>query len=617
MAAQAKGQNLIHLAVLLFYTVLAATIAVSQAKAADRLNISATLSSDTIALDETAVLTITISGTRSADITLPEVEHLLFQQSGRSVRTSVINGSSSSSITSTYILQPQQEGTYTIPPCTAQVDGEILTTNSLSFTVTPARRPGGSSAVADSDTPQGEAEGLAFLTVSGLKNKVYTGEVIPVEIKAYFRRGIRVEIPRLPEVKGDAFVLSPPVDTPQQMVESHEGEEYSTISWKSAVAAVKEGQHELRIQLDATLLVPQRTTGTMGGRHPLFSDNFFNDDFFDGFLNTITRKEVSLFSPKHSSAVQPLPVPGKPDHFNGAVGSFNFSTTTDRQEIEVGEPITLIMTITGTGNFDRVSAPPFPEGHQWKTYKPTSSLSEGPGDHERKKVFEQAIVAQNSHVTQIPPLSFSYFDPDREEYITRTSKPLPLTVNESENDQQQTQPQPAAQNDRQTAAQHSEDLLALHTRLQMGKPTGGISPVFLQSWYIAAFLICTVLLAGALCLVLRRRHRHRHSEEIRQHAISRDIAGKLHVLQQTISAGNIEEFLRGCRTIIQMRLALLWQKEPSAITLLDLQSRLESDSPLIHIFSTAEKFHYGGQPPTIEEMKTYHDILEKELEVPR
>ncbi len=616
MAMQILGQRLINM-VLLFFLAFAFITAPNQATAKNSLNISATLSNDNFSLDETAVLTITVSGTRSAEITLPEVDHLLFQQSGTSVRTSVINGSSSSSITSTYILQPQQEGAYTIPPCTVEVDSETLTTEPLSFTVTTTRRPQDRSSAATGETEEDEADGLAFLTVSGLKNKVYTGEVIPIEIKAYFRRGIRVEIPKLPESKGDAFVLSPPVDPPQQMVESHEGKEYSTISWKSAVAAVKDGRHDLRIQLDATLLIPQRSSGTMGNRHPLFSDNFFNDDFFDGFFNTITRQEVSLFSPEHSSVVRPLPTHNKPDHFSGAVGSFNFSTTADQTDIEVGDPITLTMTITGTGNFDRVSAPSFPDGHQWKTYTPTADFSEGPGEHQGKKVFEQAIVAQSSNATEIPSLSFSYFDPDREEYITRTTKPLPVTVSENENDQQQTPQQLTVRNQQQTAAQDSEALLPLHMRLQVGTLRGNISPVFLQNRYIGTVIFCSVLLTGALIFVLRRRHRSRHSEAIRQHAISRNIAEKQHALQQAVTNGDIEEFLRGCRTIIQMRLALLWHKEASAITLLDLQHRLEPDSPLIHIFSTAEKFNYGGPAPTSEEIKTYQEILEKELEVLR
>ncbi|MEE4243399.1 MAG: BatD family protein [Desulfopila sp.] len=600
--------------VVILVFLVAAVLRVNQAAARDNLTLSATLNTTSFSLHDTAVLTITVNGARSADITLPEVEHLLFHQSGQSVRTSIINGSSSSSITSTFILQPQQEGEYTLPPCTVEVNGETLTTEPLSFTVTAAERHHEGSPDGKGDG-RNEIDNLAFVTISGLKSSIYTGEVLPVEIKAYFRRGIRVEIPKLPEIKGDAFVLSPPVDPPQQMAESYEGEDYSTISWKSAVSAVKDGRHNLRIQLDATLLVPQRPTRTMPNRHPLFRDDFFNDDFFDGFFNSISRKEVSLSTPEHTFIVQPLPAEGQPAHFSGAIGSFNFSATANQDEIEAGEPVTLVMTISGTGNFDRVSAPSFPEGKEWKTYTPTATFSKGSKEPEGKKVFEQALVAESTEVTEIPSLSFSYFDPEKKKYITRTTSPLPLTVNTSSQEQEKQQRSPVT-GQQERIAEERVAPLPLHTHLEIGRHAT-ISPVFHRSWYIAAWIFCTVILIGALGIFLRNRHRRRHSKEVQHRLVLRDIAEKRKGLRQAVMDNNVDEFLQGCRSVIQMHWAFLWQKEPSAITLADLQKRLPPDSPFIHIFSTAEKFRYGGPPPTNEEMRTFLDTLEKELEVRR
>ena len=80
------------------------------------ITVDASLSNQSFPVDRAARLTITVSGSRSADIQMVEVEGLRFHNRGQSSQVSITNGNYSSSISSNFIREPLKPGTYTIPP---------------------------------------------------------------------------------------------------------------------------------------------------------------------------------------------------------------------------------------------------------------------------------------------------------------------------------------------------------------------------------------------------------------------------------------------------------------------------------------------------------------------
>ena len=54
---------------------------------------------------------------------------------------------------------------------------------------------------------------------------------------------------------------------------------------------------------------------------------------------------------------KPLPEQGKPIDFKGAVGSYNMEVSTKAQQVKVGDPITLSISVYGEGNIQTVSEP--------------------------------------------------------------------------------------------------------------------------------------------------------------------------------------------------------------------------------------------------------------------
>ena len=94
-----------------------------------------------------------------------------------------------------------------------------------------------------------------------------------------------------------------------------------------------------------------------------------------------------------------------------------------------GDPITLKMKITGQGNFDRVTTNGLASSAAWKSYKPNARFE--PADRDGfagTKTFEQAIVPNMAGASEIPAVSFSYFDPDTRSYVTKTTSPIPIEI---------------------------------------------------------------------------------------------------------------------------------------------------------------------------------------------
>ena len=409
------------------------------------VNVDASLSHRSFALDQVARLTLTVTGTNhDVDITLPEVDNIFLQNQGTSRQFSVVNGSISSSISYNYLIQAQQPGAYTIPPIKVTTGGKSYSTQPLKFQVTQA---GQQARGVSGPTDQSRGE-LAFLRISETGSH-YSGEIVPFRLKAYFSQAYRADINSLPTLRGDGVVMSQLPDKPEQTEESVNGRMYHVLTWDTSLTGIKTGEHPIHFSLDATLLIPQKRRSLSPLGNSLFDDSFFNDSALDSFFGGVQRKPIVAVSPEVVFNVLSLPTVNQPDNFTGAIGDFDLKVAATPVDVEVGEPMTLTMKISGTGNFDRVDAPVFPESPDWKTYPPTSNFSEQGRSYSGTKSFEQAIVARNGELTGIPPLSFSYFDPSQKRYFTKTSKAVTIHVKKPANSAVTPAVQPASQPQRQ------------------------------------------------------------------------------------------------------------------------------------------------------------------------
>ncbi len=579
------------------------------------ISLEASLSHLSFPVDQGAMLTITVNGaSRVSTIELPEIAGVTFQNRGQSSRINVINGSMTSSLSNNYLVQAQKPGIYTIPPIKVNAGGEIASTKAMSFEVTGTAK--GSST--NSGGGERSSEEVAYIRIPEFAEH-YPGEIVPIKIKAYFNQKYRADINSLPTLRGDGVVMPQLREKPVQTQEIVNGVPYHVLSWDTTLAGIKAGRHPLTFNMEASLLIQQkrRSLSPFGGG--LFDDSAFNDPFFDSVFGGAQRKPIDVVSPEVVFNVIPLPTANQPKNFSGAIGDFILKVTANRQDLEVGEPLKLSIEISGSGNFDRVEAPSFADNPDWKTYTPTSSFTSQGNSYTGTKVFDQAIVAKNDAVYEIPPLSFSYFDPMKQDYITVSSGPIPVKLAKSTiAPTPQSPPPPSAvllppsQGAPDKTNGGFEQMAPLN--VQMGDFQQEITPLFLRSWFLTLVALCILVIVASFLLQLRRQNLQKHPEKQLQRRKNHLLASDLSLVEQAYTAGNSTLFLASARTAMQNQMGLSLNMEPTTISLAGLKDRLGANASLVEIFAAADAAAYGGATLSREKMQAYLQIMKKELE---
>ena len=584
---------------------------------------TASLNVKSFPMDRVAQLTVTVRGERSATIQAPEVEGLRFHQRGQSTRMEIINGAYSSSVTAIFLVEASREGNFTIPPILIESkEGEVATAP-IRFEVVAATAKATTQAANQGSATatrlrSGETAEVAFLRVTPAKTKSYSGEVVPVQIQIYFRDGIQANLNSLPQLVGEGFVLQQLQREPHRSRKVVNNSPYTVLTWDSALSGIKEGTHTLSMELGATLLLRQQQRQRPRG---MFADPFYDDSFFNSFFGSYREKEVKVASPKLEMTVQSLPETGKPETFSGAIGDFRLQVKAAPLEISKGDPVTLNMTVSGVGNFDRVQAPRLQKQKGWKSYDPSSEFLKDGSENRGKKVFEQALVAKDTRLTEIPAVAFSYFDPESGTYKELISAPIPLVMQELEAEQKIEAPVkravlPSVNETAQTAPANVQQPIPGLAPLQhdAGQMNRQLEPLFAKKWFQ---IVCAVLLL-AICVALFitiRNARFSGNPQLQQKKSMKQLLEiRAREIEEHLQAIDSRGFLASCRSAIQEQLGLLWHTEAAAITLADLQKRLPQDSVLTSIFRAAEESAYSGQELSEQQMRDFASSLKKELE---
>lgn len=587
------------------------------------VEVSASLNTRSFPLDRAALLSVQVTGARSFEPQLPDVDGLQFYHRGQSTQVEIINGAYSASVTSTYLVQASRVGTFTIPAIQIRTKDGSAKTEPINFEVTasnssPVPQTGRSRGSSTARLRSGNSDEVAFLRVKPARKESYSGEVVPVEVKVYFREGIKANLNSLPLLTGEGFVLQQLAREPVQSRELVNNTQYTVLTWNSSLSGIKEGDHEISVELEATLLLREQRRISRRG-NSLVNDPFFDDSFFDNFFGSYREKEVKIASPKLNLTVIPLPDKGKPENFSGAIGEFRLQVKADPVELSPGDPITLTMTVSGQGNFDRVQAPKLSRKQGWKSYTPSSEFLKDGGPGHGKKVFEQALVAKDSTLSEIPAVEFSYFDPVAARYKTLASSPIPLTIKgmlkkkESESATKKIEKKKEAKNVKTKQAADPPISTLAPLQLVPGSMDQTIEPLYGKKWFQLLVLILLLVLSGATIYKVRATRLANNPLLQRNQAMKHLLSLRLKEIENTLSANDTRKFLAACRGAIQEQLGLAWETEATAITLSDLEKRLPAGSVLVEIFRAAEESAYGGQELNSEQSRKFADALKEEL----
>jgi hypothetical protein len=389
--------------------------------------VTAVLSNSDVVVGEMVQLEIRLTDGGSAVVPGEiHVDGLEIHQTGTSRQFEMRNFTTTSSITYNYTVLPLKPGTFKIPAQTVRVGGSSLQTPELSLRVSGQAQ--GAPTTAGSAAPNSGR--LAFAELIVPKKTAYVGENIPVVINICFAtRGKPTE---LPEIPAQGFTMQKLLQPNQPQEQTINGKTWEVFSFKTAIAATRPGKFEIGpVRTSALVAVPRRQ-GSSRSRSPLdifnLNDPFMSDPFFrDPFGNFSQQERITVSGEPVTLEIKPLPA-GAPPSFSGAVGNFTMATEAKPNTVQVGDPITVTATIAGRGNFERVNAPTLEDDAGWHKYPPSAKFKQDDDvGISGQKTFE-SVISPNEKKTAVPPLTFAFFDPAKEQYVTLRSEPTPIRV---------------------------------------------------------------------------------------------------------------------------------------------------------------------------------------------
>ena len=349
----------------------------------------------------------------------------------RSMQSSyqMINGhtSSSSSITYTYIVCATKNGTFTIPPAHVVVGGKTIASNTLNIKVSgsPQASSGSSGSPRQHrQDEQGEIRDAGsqisgsdlFIKVSANKKRVYEQEPILLTYKVYTLVGLTSLRGDMPDLKS---FYTQEVSLPTQKsfsIETFNGRPYRTTTWS---------QYVMFPQMTGKLQIPSITFEGIVVQQNRNIDPF--EAFFNGGSGYIEVKK-KIVAPGIDIEVDPLPE--RPAGFSGGVGHFTVSASLNKTKTKANDPVSVRITVSGTGNLKLVKQPQIELPKDFDKYEPkvTDKTKLTTAGIEGSMIYDILIVPRHQGHYDIPPVSLTYFDTTSKTYKTVTSEPLTLDV---------------------------------------------------------------------------------------------------------------------------------------------------------------------------------------------
>jgi hypothetical protein len=341
-------------------------------------------------------------------------------------------------------------------------------------------------------------------------------------------------------------------------------------------------------------------------------DDMLGDPFLQNFFGATVPKDITVSSAPAELNVLPLPTEGRPADFSGAVGSFKIASELSAASAASGDPLTLRMHVTGSGNFDRVDSSMLDHLDSWKTYPPKSSFAAADSlGFKGEKTFEQPLIASRPGAQTLPPLAFSYFDPTTRRYETAHAAALNVNITPSLADSTLTAPPMTSAVKNAAAAPRTESKGLRPDHVVAEHVTDSLLPPYLQRGFLLTSSIVGALLAGAW-LTLRRRALPRGSRRDRELKVPTQKV--LNELQAAASAGDTALFFITARSAVQRRLGARWRMPPDDITPAVVQARLGGDGEdLRQLLALADESSYAGDEITNIDLARWAEIVRQHL----
>ncbi len=322
------------------------------------------------------------------DVELPDITNLDMRPAGVTRSMNMINGSFSQKIIQQYQVIPSGQGTAVIPSFTVQTDEGPVTVGEARFEIIEGTV--GSTGL--------KSDEVFFSEIKVLDEEVYVGEVFDIRYVMGIRRGYRVN-DLSPPTWSPLGLVTTPLDNPKQQEFSYQGNRYVGLVYNLKAMATKAGMLKLPKS--------RQTVSLVVGRRPGF---IFDDEVVESY--NVLSNAVEL-------EIKDLPT-GAPASFDGAVGNFALESTLVPDAVQVGEPVTWTLRISGNGNWPQgIGLLPRNVSTSFRAIQPDTNkeISED-SPFEGSLSEDIVLIPTQAGDFTMGPVEFSFFNPKSARYET-------------------------------------------------------------------------------------------------------------------------------------------------------------------------------------------------------
>ena len=541
--------------------------------------------------------TVEIQGGMGGDVIPPTSDAIEIQRNSISTSQSmsIVNGQMSQTKSLTFIAIPKKEGNITIPPATVKIGGQVLTTNSVSISVSKSGLAQGQSP--NGGTISGGSE--IFIRPVVDKTKLVVGEGATITYKLYYKLNVR-QYTSEEDIKPEGFWVERfDVSKLPQVTERYNGSMYH-------VAVIN------KIQVFPTRAGKLEIAGYKGTCEALLSDvrrqrGFLFDDFF---ASPGRMQKLSVTAPTVRFDVSELPEP-KPSSFSGAVGDYKFTASIDKSDVKVGEAITLKFTVEGEGNINLLPTinPDLPS--EFEKYEPKVDVKVNKtGTVTGYKTSEITIIPRASGKFDLGTVEFSYYNPQKKQYITLASPRFELNV----------QPDPKAAIASVSSSSEKCDIKKFAADFRYIKTStsslrlGSSSPLYRAWWFYLLMLLPVG--AVAFFLVLQKREAQMKADVAFARSVkaSPEAKKRLKRAKELLAQNDQQAFFSELENALIKFIGNRYNTDDHALRkdelkalLLSKQVKPELIDKLMHILEKSEFYRYAPAKETQDDLTSLYD----------
>lgn len=237
--------------------------------------------------------------------------------------------------------------------------------------------------------------------------RVYVGQQVTYQIGVFLSEEVAQRLRRNPEfVPPDVrSMLAYDLPSPARPLSREaEGRRYDVHVFQRALFPLTAGTH---------VLAPARLTYSL----PLSNSFFSREETHSARTGALT------------IVAQEPPLGTRPADYTGAVGRLSVSARVDTPTARVGDPVTLVVRVQGTGNVSLFPRPALslPWGDA-VTGAERVAIDSGLSLVQGRKEFEWIVTPRREGMLTVPAVRYPYWNPYTEQYEVALTQPLGLRV---------------------------------------------------------------------------------------------------------------------------------------------------------------------------------------------